>query len=185
MKLRKKHEVSGISVKRTDMRRFFETAFVIFALGTERAFAAGDLITADKTLFVQFAIFLVALYLLNNLFFKPLMDLADRRESATSGSVKDAQELVEKARKMTAQYDEALKEAREQALSERARLTKSALAEAEEIVSSARDEARRLFEERAGETLAQVEKAKDGMKSEIEDIAGMLTRKIKTGSGDV
>ena len=166
------------------MRHFIRTAFVIFALSTDRAFAAGDLITADKTLLVQFVIFLIALYLLNNLFFKPLMDLADRRENATSGSVKDAQELIEKAREMTAQYDEGLKEAREQSLAERTQLTKSALAEAEEIVSSARGEAFRLLEERAGEIAGQVEKAKNEMKSEIEDIAGVVTRKARE-SGDV
>ncbi len=165
--------------------KYFLTALLAFACGTERVFAAGDLITADKTLFVQFAIFLAALYLLNGLFFKPLMDIADRRDSATSGSGKEAEELVKKSEKMTAEYNGAIKQAREQVLAERARITKTALAEAEETVSAARDEARSLLEKRTAELAVQVEKVKEKMRSEIEDIAGLITRAVRVESKDV
>lgn len=144
--------------------------------GAPSARAAGDLITADKTVFVQFAIFLVALYILNALFFKPLMDLADKRERATSGSGKEADELAAKSEEITARYEAALKEAREQALADRARITKLAAAEAEKIVASAREEARELADRRAGELADRARKAREDMSAEIDEIAGMITR---------
>lgn len=167
------------------MRFFLASAFFAFTVGAGPAFAADNLISADKTLFVQFAIFLAALYLLNVLFFRPLMDLADRRDEATSGSGKESEDLLEKAKKMTEEYDAAVRRAREQALAERARLTKSSLAEAEGIVSSARDEARSLLEERTAELAAQIDGARAEMRSEIEDMAGRIARAVKVGPGNV
>ncbi len=161
------------------MRFFITVIFSAFALGSPRVFAADDLITADKTLFVQFAIFLVALYLLNILFFRPLVELADRREKATSGSGKEADELVKKAEEMTGQYSAALSEARNAALEERARITKSALAEAEKIVFSAREEAHSIFEKRAAELSVQTEKARAEMKSEVETMTAMIVQAVE------
>lgn len=159
------------------MRIFLPAVLAAFVSGASPARAAADnLITADKTVFIQFAIFLVALYILNSLFFKPLMELADKRERATSGSGKEADELAAKTVEITAKYEAALKGAREQALAERARLTKSAAAEADKLVSSAREEARALFEKRAAELAAQAEKARADMGAEIDEIAGMITR---------
>lgn len=158
------------------MRIFLATAIGVFVSGAPAASAAGNLITADKTVFIQFAIFLVALYILNALFFKPLMELADKRERATSGSGREADELAAKTEEIAAKYEAALKDAREQALAERARLTKSAAAEADGIVSSAREEARSLFEKRAEELAARTEKARAGMSAEIEEIARVITR---------
>ena len=157
------------------MRIFLATVFAAF-VASAPAFAAGNLITADKTVFIQFAIVLAALYILHALFFKPLMELADRRERATSGSGKEAEELAAKAEEMTARYDDALRDARERALAERARVTKSASAEANATVASAREEARALFEKRMGEIAAGAEKTRAGMGAEIDEIAGMITR---------
>jgi len=161
------------------MRFVIPAIFSAFVLSTPHAFAAGDLITADKTLFVQFAIFLVALYLLNILFFRPLMELADRREKATSGSGREADELVKKAEEMTGQYNVAIKEARDAALEERTRITKSALAEAEDIVSSAREDARWILEKRSAELSIQAEKARNDLKSELEDMAAMIVQAVE------
>lgn len=166
---------------KTTARVLFFTAFSAAFAGVPDTLAAGDLITADKTLFVQFVIFLAALYLLNALFFKPLLQLADRREAATSGSGKEAQNLSERAREMTEQYDSALKDAREAALAERALITKEAAAEAEQIVSSAREKVRRILEERIAELAANAEKAKAEMKSEIQDMAAMIVRTVRSG----
>lgn len=150
------------------------------------AFAAEDLITADKTLFVQFLIFLAALYILNSLFFKPLLELADKRDGATSGSGKEADELVRKAEMMDMEYDAAVKQARELALEQRAQLTKSALEESEKIVSSSREEARLLLEKQIAGLASQVNSVKAEMRSEIEDIANRVTRAVRgVDSGDV
>ncbi|QMU55861.1 MAG: hypothetical protein GKS04_01480 [Candidatus Mycalebacterium zealandia] len=166
---------------KTKTKILFLGAFFAVFTRAQGAVAADDLITADKTLFVQFVIFLVALYLLNILFFKPLMGLADRREKATSGSGKEAEDLSERAREMTEQYDSALKEAREIALAERAVITKEATTEAEKIVFSAREEARLILEKRVAELMAEAEKAKAEMKSEIEDMAAMVVRAVRGG----
>ncbi|WP_462137886.1 ATP synthase F0 subunit B [Candidatus Mycalebacterium sp.] len=167
---------------KTKAKVLFAGAFFAAFTGAPGAFAADDLITADKTLFVQFIIFLVALYLLNILFFKPLMKLADRREKATSGSGKEAEDLSERTREMSGQYDSAIKEARETALAERALITKEAAAEAENIVFSAREEARGVLEKRVAELAAEAEKAKAEMKSKIEDMAAMVVRAVGRGN---
>lgn len=160
------------------MRLFRASAYIFltFTAAAQSAFAAGDLITADKTVFVQFAIFLVALYLLNVLFFRPLIYLADKRESATSGSSREAEELTAKSEELTARYNAEVKEARERAAEERTLITKAAIEEADGIVSSAREEARALLDERTAELSAEVEKTKSEMSSEIEEIAVMITR---------
>lgn len=158
------------------MKIFLAVIFAVLVCGASDALAAGDLITADKTVVVQFILFLVALYLLNILFFKPLIEIAERRESATSGSGKEAEELTKKSELITAEYNKALKEAREQALAERAEITRSAVAEAESIVSSAREEAGSIVRRRTEELELLVEKAKEEMDAEIEEIASMITR---------
>ena len=66
--------------------------FIILTMSS-CSFKIGEgLISFDQTMLLQFAIILLALYILNALIFKPLLSLLDRREKLTKGTIEEAKE---------------------------------------------------------------------------------------------
>ena len=89
---------------------------VIFTLAVvPPASAAENLLSVDQTLVIQLVIFLIALFLLNRLVFRPLLGVWDRREELTAGTLREAEEMTRKAESAISEYNEKLAEARTQA----------------------------------------------------------------------
>ena len=93
------------------LRTFLYAA--IFALTVvPSADAAENMLSVDETLIIQLVIFLIGLFLLNRLVFRPLIGVWDRREELTAGTLREAEEMTRKAEGAIAEYNEKLAEAR-------------------------------------------------------------------------
>src|SRR3990172_12395266 len=93
--------------------------FTILVISTIDANAAEDLLKVDKTLIIQIVIFLAAIFILNPLLFKPLLQLVERREQLTTGRIKEAKELERKVEQIIKEYKEKLDEVRAKAKEKR------------------------------------------------------------------
>src|SRR6476620_8968676 len=80
------------------------------------------LIDIDGTLFVQFGLFVVMLFVLSRVLFRPYLKLRDLREKSIDGARAEAAEMDVRAKKIVADYDENLQKARLRGAEERLRL---------------------------------------------------------------
>ncbi|MEQ9619462.1 MAG: ATP synthase F0 subunit B [Deltaproteobacteria bacterium] len=153
--------------------------FILIILTAVDAAAAGeDLLSVNKTVFIQIVIFLAAIFVLNALVFKPFIKLIDRREKLTRGAIEEARELEEKVKEIIEEYDAKLSEARARAQEERTKILREAETAAEGIISEARQEASGVIEEAKSKLEADTGRIKEKLKGDVELLARDIASKI-------
>ncbi len=152
---------------------------VVFVLaGAPSASAAENLLSVDKTIVIQLVIFLVALFLLNRLVFRPLLGVRERREELTAGTLREAGEMTRKAEGAIAEYNEKLAEARARATETRNELRQRGQNESSKMLLSAREAAQAELEG-ARETLeSEIVKIRADLRGEIESLAAEISNRV-------
>ena len=127
-----------------------------------------------------FILFLLGSYLL----FNPVRNLLQKRQEKVEADIEDAKKNKEEAEVLKAQYDEQLKNADKAADQILADARKKALAREEEMISEAKEEARRIVERANNEIELEKKKAADDMKKEMIAVATMMAGKVVSASID-
>lgn len=157
-------------------------ALVLSAAGDANA-VADDLLTVDWTVGVQLVTFIVALWLLNKLVFRPLLRVRDRREELTAGTLKEAEETAQKAEETIAEYERRIAEARAAATETRNELRQRGQAEAAGILASAREEAQAELERKRAVLEGELSGIRAGLRSEAESLAASIAERVLGGEG--
>jgi F-type H+-transporting ATPase subunit b len=148
---------------------------------TSNASASEDILKVDKTLFVQLIIFIVAIFILNSLLFKPLIQLVDRREKLTTGTIAEAKRIREELEKIRDEYSSLLNEARSQAILERSEIRRQAQLSSEEIIKRAREENQAFLDESTKRLESETREIEEKIKPTIEilakDVASIVLKK--------
>lgn len=148
---------------------------------TSNASASEDILKVDETLFVQLIIFIVAIFILNSLLFKPLIQLVDRREKLTTGTIAEAKRIREELEKITEEYNSRLNEARSQAILERSEIRRQAQLSSEEIIKRAREENQAFLDASTKRLESETREIEEKIKPTIEilakDVASIVLRK--------
>jgi len=152
---------------------------VIFALVVvPSASAAENLLSVDRTLVIQLVIFLVALFLLNRLVFRPLLGVWDRREELTVGTLREAEDMTRKAESAIFEYNEKLAEARAQATETRNELRQQGQNESSKMLMTAREAAQAELEGARGTLEGEVVKIRTDLQGEIESLAAEISDRV-------
>lgn len=120
---------------------FLACATTIGAIAPGLAHAAGgglNIIPEWPKLLALLALFLILVPVLNALLFKPLLGVLDEREKRIDGARTRATELAQQAAALVARHDEAIRQARETAQAERARVVEAARGQHQEAIGDAR-----------------------------------------------
>ena len=123
-------------------------------------------------------IFLIAIYILNKLVFKPFLNLVDRRDKLTRGAIEEAHELEDKVKAIIEEYDSKLNEARTLAVEERNKLIQEGQNVAQEIIGEARNETSALLDEAKVKLEADTKEIKEKIKNDIDSLAGEIATKV-------
>ena len=159
--------------------RNFILSFSLLTFFASSAYAAsGDLLSVNYTVFIQIAIFLIAIYILNKLVFKPFLNLVDRRDKLTRGAIEEAHELEDKVKAIIEEYDSKLSEARTLAVEERNKLIQEGQNVAQEIIGEARNETSALLDEAKVKLEADTKEIKEKIKGDIDSLAGEIATKV-------
>lgn len=150
---------------------------IAFAASTQ-AFASEDLLSVNKTVFIQIVIFIIAIFILNTLVFKPFMELIDRRDKLTKGSIKEARELEEKVKQIILEYEARLNEARAQAQEERNKIVREAETAAAGIVAKTREETGALIDDAKRKIEAEAGVIKEKLKGDVQLLSKEIASKI-------
>jgi len=150
----------------------------LLVVSTSSALAAEDILKIDKLLIFQIVIFIAAIFILNSLLFKPLLELVDKREKLTTGTIKEANELREKIELIIKDYNARLDQARAQALEERNEIRRKAQTSAEELLQKARQESQALLNEAKQKLETEKGLKEEKIKPDIEYIARDVASRI-------
>jgi F-type H+-transporting ATPase subunit b len=109
--------------------------------------SAQQLLDVDGTLFINLGLFLVAMFLLTQLFWKPYLRVRAERTSRIEGEKENARTLEAEAATRLSRVDAELAEARRAGSAERARVRNEAQRREQEVLSRAQTAAQKTLAE--------------------------------------
>ncbi|MCK5392211.1 MAG: ATP synthase F0 subunit B [Deltaproteobacteria bacterium] len=162
-----------------DRLRNFTLYFSIFVIGiATNAYASDDLLSVNYTVFIQIAIFLLAIFILNKLVFKPFLNLVDRRDKLTRGAIEEAQALEVRVEEIIEEYDVKLNEARALAVEERNKIILEGQTVADSIIGKAREETEVILEDAKIKLEADTQEIKEKIKGDIDELAEDIASRV-------
>jgi F-type H+-transporting ATPase subunit b len=152
--------------------------FVATLLIAAQEEAPPPLIDVDGTLFVQFALFLIMLFVLSRLLFKPYLQLRDSRHKSIEGAREEAVAMQERARQVGADYDAKLTRARQRGADERQKLRAEGAIYERQVLGAARDESQKSLEQARGKIGTEATSAREKLTAEATSLARQIVKKI-------
>lgn len=128
--------------------------------------------------FVQLANFLILLFLLNTILFKPLLKLFKERDDNTRGALDSAAAMDREKDDVLAQIEEKLSGARTEARLNFENLSNEGLEVQKSSVQSAQDESIEINKKARAELEAATDKARNALKSDIEAFSKQIVEKL-------
>lgn len=136
------------------------------------------MIKVDWTLGLQIINFLILLFVLNVLLYRPLRELLGKRKGAIDGGHARARELQQSIDDKMARYQEQLQVARLQGNEERAVLRAAALKDEAQIVAEAHASASERLQQIKDRVAAEAGQARQQLRGDAEVLAGQVAARI-------
>ncbi len=171
------------------MRFYNKTVFLYFfiftlLMATPSANAGGVSLSVDPlNLVIQFVIFLLGLYLLNTLIFRPLLRIQDRRDELTAGTLRNAEEMTRRAEDAIGEYNEKLAQARSQANEARNELRQQGQSQSSTMLAEAKESAQTELESARRTLGTMVAGIRTDLEVEIESLAAEITDQVLRSEG--
>lgn len=143
--------------------------------------AAGEshpLIDIDGTIFIQFVLFLVALFITNKLLFQPYLRLRERRAEGIEGAKAEAERMTAEADAKLAEYQTQLAAARDRAATEQRKIRAEAIAHEREVTGAARTASTNALEEARLRVRGETETARKDLLPRAEMIGRDMARRL-------
>jgi len=138
-------------------------------------------IDLDVTYFFQLALFLGLVVVLNQIAFKPLLALFERRRAETLEKERLAGEGSEEAEQLLEKYQTEMSEATSEGMAHRSSLREAALAEQATRIGRVRGEAADWMEHELAEHQAELDSARKAAESEVESLANDIVETLTAG----
>ena len=136
------------------------------------------LIDIDLTVFVQFGLFLVLLFVSNKLLFQPYLQLRERRKAGIEGARAEADRMTASADAKKADYDKQLAAARNRANEEGRKVRAEASAHEKDVTEKARAEAQKSIDEAAAKMRQETEAARLQLLPQANTLARQIASKL-------
>jgi len=148
------------------------------AWAAEEHGGGGGLINIDKSLIIQAINFVILLFVLHRLLYKPLMATMEERSNAIKKSLEEAQASRAEAMRQQEENAARLKAAYAEAAAIHDQARKEAAEEQRRLVEAARAESQRMMESAKAQLDADVRRAREDLRREVSDIAVAVAEKL-------
>jgi len=136
------------------------------------------MISINFTLVFTILNFILLVFVLKAILFKPMMKYLDERARKIEESLKLAEENKERAEEMKVEYDQLINEAHTRSSEIVDRATVAASRESREILAEARTKAKATVDTAREEILMEAEKIKSDLRSEVASMSVALAGKV-------
>jgi F-type H+-transporting ATPase subunit b len=136
------------------------------------------LISINETLIFQIVSFLIFLFIINRIMFRPLRKVMNERETYVENIQKDIVDAEKKFEDLTLQIQEQEKAVRDEAFKQQEQLAASGKQKAAEIIASTREEISALKSSAQEEVDAQINAAREHVQRESKGLAQNIIEKV-------
>jgi F-type H+-transporting ATPase subunit b len=136
------------------------------------------MITLDWTLMVAAAVFLLTLWALNQLLFRPLFEVLEKREALTTQTRAEAARKTEYREALYREYSDKIKEEKQKGYQLAESRRREALESRQQTVSNARREAEALLVKARAELEEEFSRVKVRLKGDAEEIANTIASRV-------
>ncbi len=127
---------------------------------------------------VQLANFLILLFLLNRILFKPLLELFREREDRTKGAIDNAKGMNSERDGVLEEIEKKLSGARNRAREVFEGISSEGLEEQKKFVDEATGEAMKIAHQAREKLQAETKKAKETLRKEVESFSKTIVEKM-------
>jgi F-type H+-transporting ATPase subunit b len=132
----------------------------------------------NYTVFIQIVNFLLFIFLLNIIVYRPIKGILNKRKEGIDSSLSSIDEWKRKIEKYFIEIEEQTELARKQGLKERIILRDSGLSGEKELLQGAYSQVDREIEKAKNEIMVQIDKARVSLQEEIESYSIEMAEKI-------
>lgn len=136
------------------------------------------LIDIDLTVFIQFALFLITMYVSNKLLFQPYLQLREWRKAGIEGARAEAEQMTAEADAKLASYEKSKAVARDQAAEEGRKLRLEAAEYEKKVTDEARRTAQDAIEGAQKKMRGETEAARAQLMPQAEVLARAISSKL-------
>lgn len=136
------------------------------------------MISINATLFLQIIHFLILMFILNRLMFRPILRIINERDRHIADEKDQLNRIEKETRELTDKCVSMERDARSGASEESAHLRKEAIEAAEKIFSETREEVATIRNRIEKEIDHKLKEAQQSLRKEATNLAGELTEKL-------
>lgn len=136
------------------------------------------MIELNWTFFVQVFNFLLLMFILNKILYKPILKVLDEREARIVGGQEKAKKLLDESQSILKSYNEKLYSAKIDAMTVKNSSRKQAVDEANVVIENARRNAETIVLDVQKEMAQEIARVKSELEPEIGVMAGTIAQQI-------
>ncbi len=136
------------------------------------------MVSLDYSIIPAILIFLLLIFALNSLLFRPILRIQEERVKRTSGLMEQSRREVEDQQTLFSEYEATIKNARAEGYRLQDQIRGEAAKKRAETIEQARKRAEQMTEQSKSQIAAEVKAAKEKMADEAGEIAGRITAMI-------
>lgn len=135
-------------------------------------------IRPDLTLLIQILLFLIFMWTLNRLLFRPTLRVLEERDRQIAGGRREAADLEARISEAVSTYEGSIREARAQGEKGRARFVQEASVEEARIAREGRARAAEATEKIRTEISRETEKARSELEGRVREFADLIAERV-------
>lgn len=136
------------------------------------------MISIDQTLFIQAVNFLVLIFVLNILLYKPILGIIDRRNQRIAGSDEKVKELNKSVEQKMAEYEERLRQAKLEAMDQKNKIEQEGSGKGEKLIEQAKSEVSQMVEVFHVKMGKEIDEVRGILKGQSQKISGEIAEKV-------
>ena len=136
------------------------------------------MISINATLVVQVINFLIIVFILNKILFRPILKGLEARQEIIEGSKARAIELRQRGEEKLREYDQRMAEARKKAMSKQVEIREEGMAKASAILDFSKKQEAEILAEIRSEIASEIRDAKRDLQPHADSLSRDVTIKI-------
>jgi len=136
------------------------------------------MVDIDYTLFIQLVLFLLLIWILNQVLYKPLLRIMDRRKEILDKAQEEVKTVQETIDRRVAEYEEKIRAAKMEAMSQKGDLAKEGTAAAKVITDKAKTEIAGMMGEFQAKLEKELASARELLRTQSLRISSEIAEKV-------
>jgi F-type H+-transporting ATPase subunit b len=138
----------------------------------------GSIISPDGSLLFIIALFMLFVFVMNRLLFRPIGRVLDERQALTEGAANEARAAARRYQARLAEYESSIRQARAESYRRLEQERAAALEERRRLIEDAKQKASGQIEQAKSEIGRQADGARAALETESRQIAATISRTV-------